>query len=59
MNEVLYDTSISGQGFFPFEFVKSLCIGAPFKDPAQRFVDLGFGIFQKQEEQEDRRVPKS
>ena len=44
---------------FVFEFVKFLCIGAPSKDPAQRFVDLGFGIFEKQEEQEDKGVPKS
>ena len=58
MNEVLYDTSISGQGFV-FEFGKYLCIGAPSKDPAQRFVDLGFWIFDKQEEQEDKGVPKS
>ena len=41
---------------FVFEFVKCLCIGAPSKDPAQRFVDLGFGIFEKQE---DKRVSKS
>ena len=44
---------------FVFEFVKCLCIGAPSKDPAQRFVDLGFGIFEKQEKQEDKKVPKS
>ena len=42
---------------FVFEFVKCLYIGAPSKDPA-RFVDLGFGIFEKQEEQEYKRVPK-
>ena len=42
---------------FVFEFVKCLCIGAPSKDPA-RFVDLGFWIFEKQEEQEYKRVPK-
>ena len=44
---------------FVCESVKCLCIGAPPKDPAQRLVNLGFGIFQKQEEQEDKRVPKS
>ena len=60
MNEVLYDTSISlDKVFFVFEFVKCLCIGAPSKDVAQRFVDLGFGIFGKQEKQENKRVPKS
>ena len=42
---------------FVFEFVKCLCIGAPSKDAA-RFVDLGFWIFEKQEAQEYRRVPK-
>ena len=42
---------------FVFKFVKCLCIGAPSKDPA-RFFDLGFGIFEKQEEQEYKRVPK-
>ena len=42
---------------FVFEFVKCLCIGAPSKDPA-RFVDLGFWIFEKQEEQEYKRDPK-
>ena len=46
-------------GVFVFEFVKCLCIGALFKDPAQRFVDLGFWIFEKQEEQEYKRLPKS
>ena len=59
VNEVLYDTSISLDRVFVFEFVKCLCIGAPAKDPAQRFVNLGFGIFEKQEEQENKRVPKS
>ena len=44
---------------FVFEFVKRLRIGALSKDPAQRFVDLGLWIFGKQEEQEDKRVPKS
>ena len=39
MSEVLYDTSISLDRGFVFEFVKCLCIGAPPKDPAQkRFV---------------------
>ena len=39
MNEVLYDTSISLDRVFVFEFVKCLCIGDPPKDPAQkRFV---------------------
>ena len=42
---------------FGLEFVKCLCIGAPSKDPA-RFVSLGFGIFEKQEAQEYKRVPK-
>ena len=42
---------------FVFEFVKCLCIGAPSKDPV-RFVDLGFLIFEKQEAQEYKRVPK-
>ena len=37
--------------------MKSLCIGAPSKDPA-RFVDLGFLIFEKEKEQEYKRVPK-
>ena len=41
---------------FVFEFVKWLCIGAPSKDRA-RFVDLGFWIFEKQEEQKYKRVP--
>ena len=60
MNEVLYGASISlDRVFFVFEFVKCLCIGAPSKDPAQRFVDLGFGIFEKKEKQENKRVPKS
>ena len=59
VKEVLYDTSISLDRVFVFEFVKYLCIGAPSKDPAQRFVNLGFGIFEKQEKQEDKRVPKS
>ena len=59
MNEVLYDTWISVSRVFVFEFVNRLCIGAPSKDPAQRFVDLGFGIFEEQEKQEDKRFPKS
>ena len=59
LNEVLYDTSISLDRVFIFEFEKCLCIGAPSKDPAQRFVDLGFGNFEKQEKQKDKRVPKS
>ena len=42
---------------FVFKFVKCLCIGAPSKDPA-RFVNLGFWIFEKQEAQEYKRVPK-
>ena len=42
---------------FVYEFVKCLCIGAPSKDPA-RFVDLGFWIFEKQEAQAYKRVPK-
>ena len=42
---------------FVFEFMKCLCIGAPSKDPA-RFFDLGFWIFEKQEAQEYKRVPK-
>ena len=42
---------------FVFEFVEGLCIGAPSKDPA-RFVDSGFGMFEKQEEQEYERDPK-
>ena len=46
-------------GVFVFEFVNCLCIGAPSKDSAQRFFDLGFWTFEKQEEQEDKRVPKS
>ena len=49
---------ISGQGFV-FEVVKCLCIGAPSKDFAQRFADWGLGIFEKQEKQENKRVPKS
>ena len=59
VNEVLYDTSISLDRVFIFKFVKCLCIGAPSKGPAQRFVDLGFRIFEKQEKQEDKRLPKS
>ena len=43
--------------FFVFEFVKYLCICVPSKDPA-RFVDLGFRIFEKQEEQGYKRLPK-
>ena len=36
---MLYDTSLSLNRVFVFEFVKCLCIGAPPKDPAQkRFV---------------------
>ena len=58
MNEVLYDTSITLDRVFVFEFVKCLCIGARSKDPAQRFVDLGFGVFEKQDKQENKRVPK-
>ena len=42
---------------FVFKFVKCLCIGAPSKDSA-RFVDLGFRIFEKQEEQKYKGVPK-
>ena len=59
VNEVLYDTLISLDSVFVSEFVKCLCIGAPSKDPVQRFVDLGFWIFEKQEKQEDKTVPKS
>ena len=40
-----------------FKFVKCLCIGAPSKDPA-RFIDSGFSMFEKQEAQEYKRVPK-
>ena len=40
-----------------FEFVKSLCIGALSKDAA-RFIDLRFGIIEKKEEQEYKRVPE-
>ena len=58
MNEPLYDTSISLDRVFVFQFVKCLCIGALSKDTAQRSVDLGLGIFEKQEKQEDKRVPK-
>ena len=36
MNQALYDTSISLNRFFVFEFVTFLCIGAPPKDPAQQ-----------------------
>ena len=42
---------------FVFELVKCLCIGALSKDPA-RFVGLGFCIFENEEEQEYKRVPK-
>ena len=42
---------------FVFELVKCLCIGVPSKDTA-RFVDLGFWSFEKQEEQEYKKVPK-
>ena len=42
---------------FVFEFVKCLCIGAPSR-AAARFVDVGFSIFEKQEAQEYKRVPK-
>ena len=40
LNEVLYDTSISPDRVFVFEFVKCLCIGAPSKDPAQKIWDF-------------------
>ena len=40
VNKVLYDTLISLDRVFVFKFVKCLCIGAPSKDSAERFVDL-------------------
>ena len=54
MNEVLYDTSISLDMAFVFEFVKCLCIGAPSKDPERGLSN--FEIFEKQEKQESSQV---
>ena len=56
VNEVLYDTSISLNRDFVFEFVKCLCICAPPKDAAQKRLVLFLRIFEKQEKQKSSEV---